>query len=83
MVRTLAAQFLAGLSVTNDHRSPWRVETEGVTYGINVMALCDEGAELFYLCAGSVVSRHGVFTRHGHAAAQSQQQSGADCIFHR
>ncbi len=71
MVRTLAAQLLAGLGVTNDHRSPWRVEAEGVTYRVNVMALSDEGAELFYLCAGSVVGRYGVFTRHGQTAAKS------------
>ena len=83
VVRTLAAQFLAGFGVANDHRRPWRVKAEGVAYGVNVMALGNEGPELCYLSAGCVVSRHGVLTRHGHAAAQRQKQGGADCVLHR
>lgn len=46
------------------------------------MALGDE-VPSFYLCSGSIVSRHGVFTRDDDAAAQREHQSVVDCIFHR
>lgn len=83
MIRAFAAQFLAGAGIANDDRRPRRIEAERIAYGVDVMALGGEGAELGYLGAGGVVSRHGVFTRHGQTAAERQQQGGADCIFHR
>jgi len=83
VIRAFAAQFLAGPGIANDDRRLRRIEAERIAYGVNVMALGGEGAEPGYLGAGGVVSRDSVFTRHGQAAAQRQQQGGADGIFHR